>query len=130
MKMETAGIIMLNFIHAPEDFPLGPADIKEPEKDGAPRTCSWGAINDRPYAERGWCCAEFSVALKNNRIVNLQDPHVQQVLDIRRWPSTVGQYAAMMDDDAVRFTNKGDLAAAEPAGQEGQADRCCCRRRC
>jgi hypothetical protein len=71
----------------------------------------WGFINRRPYGERGWCCAEFSVALKNNRIVNLQDPHVQQVLDMRRWPSTVGQYAAMMDGDAVRFTNKGDLTA-------------------
>ena len=71
----------------------------------------WGFINRRPYGERGWCCAEFSVALKNNRIVNLHDPHVQQVLYMRRWPSTVRQYAAMMDDDAVRFTNKGDLAA-------------------
>ena len=49
-------------IDAPEDFPLGPADIREPEEDGGSRTCSWGFINDRPYHERGWVCrASFNL---------------------------------------------------------------------
>ena len=67
----------------------------------------------RPYADRGWCCAEFSCALKNRRVINLTDPLVQKVQDWRRWPSTVDEYAAMMDENAprpVRFTNKGDDA--------------------
>ena len=61
-----------------------------------------------------WCCAEFSSALKNGRIVNLSDPLVQEVLQTRNWPNTVDDYAAMMDENAVRrvhFTNKGDAAA-------------------
>ena len=94
---------------------LHPADyVKSVGNYFQPILGDWGFINRRPYGERGWCCAEFSVALRNNRIVNLHDPQVQQVLAMRGWPSTVDQYTAMMDGGGglpVRFTNKGDLAA-------------------
>ena len=70
---------------------------------------AWGRVNSTPYDSRGWCCVEFSVALKNNRIVNKEDPEVQEVLAMRDWPETVLEYAAMMDDGAPRpvlFTSK------------------------
>ena len=57
------------------------------------------------------CAAEFSCALKAGIIANLDDPDVQQVLRSRRWPSTVGEYKAMMDEtgpDAIEFTKTGD----------------------
>ena len=39
---------------------------------------------------------------------------MQEVLKSRAWPKTVDDYAAMMDENAVRpvrFTNKGDASA-------------------
>eukprot|EP00966_Prymnesium_polylepis_P327828 7383662-Prymnesium_polylepis.2 len=71
----------------------------------------WGNINHRKYENRGWCCAEFSVAYKNNRIINKDDPAVQEVIKSRKWPKDIHEYAAMMTDDAlpkVEFTDKGD----------------------
>ena len=85
--------------------------VIDPAKDFPSGVDAWGRVNTLPYGERGWCCAEFSVAHKNNRIVNLDDPEVKEVLATRGWPSTVDEYAAMMDEDAkrpVRFTSKGD----------------------
>ena len=79
-----------------------------------PAVNAWGFINRVPYGSRGWCCAEFSVARKNKRIVNMHKREVQRVLSMREWPNNVHEYAAMMDEDAeqpVRFTNKGDMAA-------------------
>lgn len=75
----------------------------------------WGDINDHPYQQRGWCFAEFSIALKHNRISNLHDDNVQAVLKSRPWPKTVAEYATMMRDDQpahlrIRFTSKGDAA--------------------
>ena len=93
-------VIIDPVIDAPQDFPSG--------ED------AWGRVNSLPYCDRGWCCAEFSVAHKNNRIVNLDDPEVKEVLAMRGWPATVDQYAEMMDETAkrpVRFTSKGDRSA-------------------
>jgi len=76
-----------------------------------PNRCAWGVINWTPYLDRGWCCAEFSCALKNGRIVNINDPLVVEVLSSRSWPTTVEDYAVMMDEGAARpvhFTSKGD----------------------
>ena len=95
----------------------------------------WGIVNDRPYRNRGWCCAEFAVARYNGRIANLDNPCVQAVLNSREWPAgntaeACRMYAEMMrlscdpaDDGkgglthdsakGVSFTFKGDRAAVK-----------------
>ena len=89
----------------------------------------WGMINRRPYERRGWCASEFSIALFNDRIANLNDPAVQQVVASRGsvgWPQSIAEYADMMKytcerdgandglvydpERGVDFTNKGDRA--------------------
>ena len=45
------------------------------------------------------------------RPANAANPAVQAVERVREWPTTVDEYARMMDQDAalpVRFTQKGD----------------------
>ena len=84
--------------------------------DSFPDGNVWGFVNERPYHNRGWCCAEFSVAHANSRIVNLDDPEVKAVLKTREWPKTVAGYAKMMDESAsprVDFTYNGDRAAVK-----------------
>ena len=76
----------------------------------------WGKVNTRAYHSRGWCCAEFCIALYNQSIMNLNDQDVQRVRESRMWPTTVAEYADMMDENQpstarVEFTNKGDRAA-------------------
>jgi len=99
----------------------------------------WGDVNNRPYKNRGWCCAEFAVARYNGRIANLADPSVQAVLNSRSWPDgsateSCRTYAAMMKNTTIEemstsqcdhseltynpvlgvdFTNKGDRAAVK-----------------
>ena len=93
-------VIVDPVIDGARDFPGG-ADV-------------WGRVNTVPYERRGWCCAEFSVALRNGRIVNLSDPLVKAVLAVRAWPHDVENYARMMEKGApepVHFTKKGDVAA-------------------
>ena len=105
-------VIVDPIIDPADEFPCNP-DTDPPGKYPA-GVCAWGFINSRPYGERGWCCAEFAVALKNGRIVNSRDSEVQKVLAMRTWPNDLHEYAVMMDDGAkqpVRFTNKGDIAA-------------------
>ena len=75
---------------------------------------AWGKVNTTRYEQRGWCCAECSVANANDRIINRSDPAVQDVLGAREWPSTVEAYDEMMSENAkvpVHFTNRGDKAA-------------------
>ena len=109
-----------------------------PELDGLdtfPGGDVWGMVNDMPYRNRGWCCAEFAIARYNNRIVNLDDPVVQKVLKSRDWPTgdaakSCAMYEDMMklsckmEDDGrdgmtydsengVNFTAKGDRAAVK-----------------
>jgi len=92
-----------------------------PELDGLqsfPGGNVWGMVNDRAYENRGWCCAEFAIARKCDRIANLSNPAVQRVLACRRWPETVDDYAHMMSEDLpvdqrVEFTAKGDRAVVK-----------------
>ena len=88
-------------------------------------------INLKRYQNRGWCCAEFSIALYCGIIRNLDDPDVAEVLKSREWPNDNASYANMMrqtsrpevaNADAeltyhpemgVDFTNKGDRAAVK-----------------
>jgi hypothetical protein len=105
-------VIVDPIIGSPEEFLAD--SLTDPPATFEPGKCAWGWINSRAYGERGWCCAEFAVALKNGRIVNKSDAEVQKVLNMRKWANDVHEYAAMMDDGAeppVRFTNKGDIAA-------------------
>ena len=105
-------VIVDPIVSSPDELPADP--VTDPPATFDPGKCAWGWINSRPYGERGWCCAEFAVALKNGRIVNKSDAEVQKVLKMRKWPKDVHEYEAMMDDEAeppVRFTNKGDIAA-------------------
>lgn len=105
-------VIVDPIIGSPDDFPSDSVTNAPASFD--PGKCEWGWINSRPYSERGWCCAEFAVAMKNGRIVNKSDAEVRKVLKIRKWPKDVHEYAAMMEEGAeppVRFTNKGDIAA-------------------
>ena len=105
-------VIVDSIIGSPDDFPSDSVTNAPVSFD--PGKCEWGWINSRPYSERGWCCAEFAVAMKNGRIVNKSDAEVRKVMKIRTWPQDVHEYAAMMEEGAeppVRFTNKGDIAA-------------------
>ena len=71
----------------------------------------WGRVNSNPYENRGWCAAEFSVAMFHGRVVNTEDPQVRRIKASRVWPRTVKQYSEMMDEGAempVTFTSKGD----------------------
>ena len=94
-----------------------------------------GVLNARPYHNRGWCCAEFAIALYNKRIVNLGDADVQTVLRSREWPSggiveACRMYGEMMGSSndvtdtgvdgltydpgkGVSFTSKGDRQAVK-----------------
>jgi len=91
------------------------ADELEPTKDHVlasfPGGDVWGDINNRPYHNRGWCCAEFAVARYSNRIANLHDPSVQAVLQSRQWPSggtaeSCAMYADMMTRTTVEEMSK------------------------
>eukprot|EP00966_Prymnesium_polylepis_P151537 3501588-Prymnesium_polylepis.1 len=88
--------------------------VIEPADTFPEHQAAFGFINSRPYAQRGWCFAEFAIAHHNKRIVNLNDPLVQEVLFLRTWPKTVKEYAAQMNNETneppVAFTNKGDVA--------------------
>lgn len=66
----------------------------------------WGDINNRPYQNRGWCCAEFAIARYCSTIRNLSDPDVQAVLKSRVWPAggtaeSCRMYAEMMTRTTV-----------------------------
>jgi len=95
----------------------------------------WGVENPTPYQNRGWCVAEFAIALYSGRIKNLDDDPVKKVFASREWPSggTVGScqmYADIMklttdrdeavrdglkydDTKGIRFTSKGDRGAVK-----------------
>merc|ERR1712083_783259 len=73
-----------------------------------------GYCKSIPYEQGGWTCAEFAVAKASGTIANLDDPDVQFLLGARAWPTTVVEYAAMMDENGklpVFFTKKGDREA-------------------
>ncbi|CAK0848336.1 unnamed protein product [Prorocentrum cordatum] len=67
----------------------------------------WGIVNSAPYKIRGWCCAEFSIALYCGTIRNLDDPDVEHVRASRTWPADNSGYAEMMS-----FTTKRELQGA------------------
>ena len=72
---------------------------------------AFGACSLREYVDRGWCCCEYSIARCNGRIVNESDPDVLQLEQLRSWPTSVEEYAEMMDEQAerpVHFTASGD----------------------
>ena len=75
---------------------------------------NWGFTKSVPYEEGDWTCAEFSVANFCDTIHNKESETVR-ALDIKReWPTSVQDFAAMMDDNAVKpvkFTKKGDKDA-------------------
>jgi len=76
----------------------------------------WGRVNVTPYENRGWCAAEFSVAIFHGRVANADCDEVRRVMASRPWPRTVAQYAEMMDEDAempVKFTSNGDRAVVQ-----------------
>ena len=111
-------VIVLPELDGPDSFPK--------PNSAAPHV--WGLINQRAYERRGWCASEFSIALYNNRIANLDDEAVQHVLKSRGatgWPQSIAEYSEMMRytcdtkpsdglvHDAtlgVDFTHKGDRA--------------------
>jgi len=75
---------------------------------------SWGFIKSIPYEQGGWTCAEYAVARKCGTIANGSDENVVKIEMARAWPSTVEEYAVMMDGKAssqVTFTKKGDRDA-------------------
>lgn len=91
-----------------------------PGLDGAgsfPGGQVWGGTNTCPYANRGWCCAEFAIAKKAKRIINLSDPEVQRVLHARQWPETIEEYAQMMAHTTRReYAGKNGLLYHETLG--------------
>ena len=58
--------------------------------------------------------SEYATARANRRLANLADPVVMlEVEGQRKWPTTVKEYAEMMDPSVpdhsrVEFTNRGD----------------------
>ncbi|CAK0788078.1 unnamed protein product [Prorocentrum cordatum] len=96
-------VIVLPELHGPDEHPGGKV---------------WGVINEVPYENRGWCCAEFSIALYSTshqpaaRIINLGDPSVQRVLtQSRKWPTNVTEYAEMM-----KYTLNSPTSAEQAEG--------------
>jgi len=74
----------------------------------------WGFCKSVPYENGGWTCAEFAVARRNGTIANQDDEVAQRIEKARAWPTTVHEYARMMDEGAtnpVTFTKKGDREA-------------------
>ena len=98
-----------------ETLPAG-SDIEYKYSEVKGRDCpwsaTWGWVNTVPYANRGWCAAEFACARKAGIIANMDDPGVVEVLNSRRgsggWPETVEDYQKMMEDESIEFTSKGD----------------------
>jgi len=86
-------VIVLPKLDGPNAFPGGPT--------------AWGKVNTRLYKHRGWCCSEFSIALSNGLIANIDDPDVQDIVHGRRWPKTVEQYADMMKYTTVSPPDDG-----------------------
>ena len=75
---------------------------------------NWGYTKSVPYEEGGWTCAEYSVANFCDTIHNKKSKTVRALHSKRRWPTSVQDFAAMMDDNAdrpVKFTKKGDKDA-------------------
>ena len=75
---------------------------------------NWGFTKSVPYEEGGWTCAEFSVANFCDTIHNKESETVIALHSKRFWPTSVQDFAAMMDDNAdkpVKFTKKGDKDA-------------------
>lgn len=68
----------------------------------------WGMVNRVPYVNRGWCCAEFSIASYCGIVANPDDDDVVALHNARRWPTDNVSYAAMM-----RFTSKAENADGE-----------------
>jgi len=92
---------------------LSAADDME-QFPGAPG--AWGRVNTDSYHQRGWCCAEYSIAKYHGRIANATDAEVRETDRARAWPTTVDAYAEMMDESArvpVNFTMKGDREAVK-----------------
>lgn len=75
----------------------------------------WGKVNTTPYHSRGWPVSEYSIARWNERIANRNSPGVRDIDVFRKWPKTVAEYAAMMNDEQqhVRFTRNGDADAVQ-----------------
>ena len=75
---------------------------------------NWGFTKSVPYEEGGWTCAEFTVANFCDTIHNKESETVRALHIKREWPTSVKDFAAMMDDNAVKpvkFTKKGDKDA-------------------
>jgi len=90
-------VLVLPKVEDPSCFPGGVA--------------AWGHTNHVPYINRGWCCGEYSVARFCGNIINCEDAAVRAVESARSWPTSVEEYAQLMNPNAeqsVRFTHKGD----------------------
>ena len=88
-----------------EQFERAPHPLKQRE---CLRSPTWGWVNDVPYGQRGWPCAEFATALRSGVIINKEDPAVKSVLAMREWPKAVQDYTEMMLDPKIEFTCRGD----------------------
>ena len=90
-------VVVLPEVAEPSTFPGGPS--------------MWGRAHTVEYALRGWCVAEYSIARCSKRIANHATKNVQAIECCREWPSSVAQYARMMEETGSReilFTNEGD----------------------
>lgn len=103
--------------------------VDKSEQERFPGGSVWGFVNAVPYENRGWCCAEFSIALFCQTIKNLGDEDVKRVRDSRQWPEDNRSYAEMMGRTTVRenardglvfdpvkgvdFTSRGDRAVVQ-----------------
>ena len=74
----------------------------------------WGFSKSVPYHLGGWTTAEYTVARYCGTICNGNSPAVRAVEEKRSWPTSVAEFAAMMDEEVeepVRFTKRGDRDA-------------------
>jgi len=108
-------VIVMPQLEQPHLFPEhGEITIKTNTICDPPREelhTAWGFCKTIPYSQGGWTCAEYSVARKNGTIANGHHAAVKEIEASRSWPTSVTEYADMMDvknATPVIFTRKGD----------------------
>ena len=111
-------VLVLPEIDDHKDFPGGGIPCLEMNNFCEPPRpewkTNWGYTKSVPYEEGGWTCAEYSVANVCGTIHNKESETVCALHSKRKWPTSVQDFAAMMDDNAVmpvKFTKKGDKDA-------------------
>lgn len=111
-------VLILPDIDDCQDFPEGGTAHEEMNDFCEPPRLewktNWGFTKSVPYEEGGWTCAEYSVANFCGTIQNKDSERVCAVHSKRQWPTSVTDFARLMDDMAeqpVKFTKKGDRNA-------------------